>query len=188
MEFSWRLGYNFLNYCNPYVLTKLEDGRLTIGENNVPDEGPKRSDLHIHFSFDFLVLQLSWTFEKEGMKLEWRWKCHPSTNSKKTTVDVLDFLMDANIKLSVSEKTLHLTLHSLAFFFSLQLAKIIIDANMFPNLQEFCLIIKFSLLTVYSLVWYFDNISDFGSSLTSWFSGLNRRRLCGNQNHLTSSN
>ncbi|KAH6821648.1 DNA ligase IV-binding protein [Perilla frutescens var. hirtella] len=44
--------------------------------------------------------RLSWTFEKEGMKLEWRWKCHPSPNSKKTTVDVLDFLMDANIKLS----------------------------------------------------------------------------------------
>ncbi|KAG6393387.1 hypothetical protein SASPL_147628 [Salvia splendens] len=44
--------------------------------------------------------RLSWTFEKEGMKLEWRWKCHPSPDSKQTTVDVLDFLMDANIKLS----------------------------------------------------------------------------------------
>ncbi|XP_057771387.1 DNA repair protein XRCC4-like [Salvia miltiorrhiza] len=44
--------------------------------------------------------RLSWTFEKEGMKLEWRWKCQPSPNSKATTVEVLDFLMDANIKLS----------------------------------------------------------------------------------------
>lgn len=52
------------------------------------------------FFFYFLIVQLSWTFEKEGMKLEWRWKCHPSPISKKTTVDVLDFLMDANIKLS----------------------------------------------------------------------------------------
>lgn len=35
------------------------------------------------------------------MKLEWRWKCKPSTNNKKTTSDILDFLMDANIRLSV---------------------------------------------------------------------------------------
>lgn len=44
--------------------------------------------------------RLSWTFEKQGMKLEWRWKCKPSTNNKKTTSDILDFLMDANIRLS----------------------------------------------------------------------------------------
>ncbi|KAK4478165.1 hypothetical protein RD792_017447 [Penstemon davidsonii] len=44
--------------------------------------------------------RLSWTFEKEGTKLEWRWKCQPSPNSKMTTVEVLDFLMDANIRLS----------------------------------------------------------------------------------------
>ncbi|XP_052206567.1 DNA repair protein XRCC4 [Diospyros lotus] len=44
--------------------------------------------------------RLSWTFEKEGTKLEWRWKCKPSPNSKKTTAGVLDFLMDANIRLS----------------------------------------------------------------------------------------
>lgn len=44
--------------------------------------------------------RLSWTFEKEGTKLEWRWKCQPSPNSKKTTADILDFLMDANIRLS----------------------------------------------------------------------------------------
>ncbi|XP_059298973.1 DNA repair protein XRCC4-like [Lycium ferocissimum] len=44
--------------------------------------------------------RLSWTFEKEGTKLEWRWKCQPSPNSKKTTVDILDFLMDSNIRLS----------------------------------------------------------------------------------------
>ncbi|XP_051127673.1 DNA repair protein XRCC4 isoform X2 [Andrographis paniculata] len=44
--------------------------------------------------------RLSWTFEKEGVKLEWRWKCQPSADSKRTTVEILDFLMDANIKLS----------------------------------------------------------------------------------------
>ncbi|CAN4099589.1 unnamed protein product [Withania somnifera] len=44
--------------------------------------------------------RLSWTFDKEGTKLEWRWKCQPSPNSKKTTADILDFLMDANIRLS----------------------------------------------------------------------------------------
>lgn len=44
--------------------------------------------------------RLSWTFEKEGTKLEWRWKCQLSHNSKKTTADILDFLMDANIRLS----------------------------------------------------------------------------------------
>ncbi|KAG8370344.1 hypothetical protein BUALT_Bualt14G0107200 [Buddleja alternifolia] len=44
--------------------------------------------------------RLSWTFEKEGTKLEWRWKCQPSPDSKKSTAKVLDFLMDANIKLS----------------------------------------------------------------------------------------
>ncbi|KAF3663939.1 DNA repair protein XRCC4 [Capsicum annuum] len=50
---------------------------------------------------------LSWTFEKEGTKLEWRWKCQPSPNSQKTTADILDFLMDANIRLSdeVVDKT-----------------------------------------------------------------------------------
>ncbi|KAL5700947.1 DNA repair protein xrcc4 [Ranunculus cassubicifolius] len=44
--------------------------------------------------------RLSWTFQKEGIKLEWRWKCRPSTNDKKTTTEILDFLMDANIRLS----------------------------------------------------------------------------------------
>ncbi|KAL2507938.1 DNA repair protein XRCC4 [Forsythia ovata] len=44
--------------------------------------------------------RLTWTFEKEDTKLEWRWKCQPSSNNKKTTADVLDFLMDANIRLS----------------------------------------------------------------------------------------
>ncbi|KAL5712274.1 DNA repair protein xrcc4 [Ranunculus cassubicifolius] len=44
--------------------------------------------------------RLSWTFQKEGIKLEWRWKCRPSTNDKKTTSEILDFLMDANIRLS----------------------------------------------------------------------------------------
>ncbi|KAG7650192.1 DNA repair protein XRCC4 [Arabidopsis thaliana x Arabidopsis arenosa] len=44
--------------------------------------------------------RLSWTFEKEGTKLEWRWKCKPSDDSKKITVRILDFLMEANIRLS----------------------------------------------------------------------------------------
>ncbi|CAI0559203.1 unnamed protein product [Linum tenue] len=44
--------------------------------------------------------RLSWSFEKEGMTLQWRWKCQPSPDSKKTTAGILDFLMDANIRLS----------------------------------------------------------------------------------------
>ncbi|CAH9103969.1 unnamed protein product [Cuscuta europaea] len=51
--------------------------------------------------------RLSWTFEKAGTKLEWRWKCQPSSNNKNTTADILDFLMDSNIQLSeeVLDKT-----------------------------------------------------------------------------------
>ncbi|XP_057427326.1 DNA repair protein XRCC4-like [Lotus japonicus] len=44
--------------------------------------------------------RLSWTFEKEGMTLQWRWKCLQSSDCKKTTAEILDFLMDANITLS----------------------------------------------------------------------------------------
>ncbi|KAF5775665.1 putative DNA repair protein XRCC4 [Helianthus annuus] len=44
--------------------------------------------------------RLSWTFEKEGTKLEWRWKFKPAENSMKITSGILDFLMDANIRLS----------------------------------------------------------------------------------------
>lgn len=56
-----------------------------------------------HFLFRWLcnIMQLSWTFEKEGTKLEWRWKCKPSANDKETTAAILDFLMDANVRLSV---------------------------------------------------------------------------------------
>ncbi|OMO54765.1 DNA repair protein XRCC4 [Corchorus capsularis] len=44
--------------------------------------------------------RLSWTFEREGTKLEWRWKLRPSPDSRKVTAGILDFLMDANIRLS----------------------------------------------------------------------------------------
>ncbi|TKY51887.1 DNA repair protein XRCC4 [Spatholobus suberectus] len=44
--------------------------------------------------------RLSWTFEKEGMTLLWRWKCVQSPNSKKSNVEILDFLMGSNVKLS----------------------------------------------------------------------------------------
>ncbi|KAF6173466.1 hypothetical protein GIB67_027161 [Kingdonia uniflora] len=44
--------------------------------------------------------RLSWTFEKQGTKLEWRWKCKASLDDKRTTTEVVDFLMDANIRLS----------------------------------------------------------------------------------------
>lgn len=44
--------------------------------------------------------RLSWTFEKGGMTLHWRWKCMKSPDCKKTTAEILDFLMDANIRLS----------------------------------------------------------------------------------------
>ncbi|CAL4918971.1 unnamed protein product [Urochloa decumbens] len=44
--------------------------------------------------------RLSWTFEKQGTKLEWRWKLQPSPNAQQTISEILDFLMDANIRLS----------------------------------------------------------------------------------------
>ncbi|KAI7734397.1 hypothetical protein M8C21_013867 [Ambrosia artemisiifolia] len=50
--------------------------------------------------FTGLMMLLSWTFEKEGTKLEWRWKFKPAENSMKITAGILDFLMDANIRLS----------------------------------------------------------------------------------------
>ncbi|KAK4801294.1 hypothetical protein SAY86_021781 [Trapa natans] len=46
------------------------------------------------------LILLSWTFEKEGIKLEWRWKCQPSPIPKQTVSGILEFLMDANIRLS----------------------------------------------------------------------------------------
>ncbi|KZV47402.1 hypothetical protein F511_07816 [Dorcoceras hygrometricum] len=50
-------------------------------------------------------MDLSWTFNKNGTKLEWRWKCQPSPDSKKITAEVLDFLMDANIRFELVWKT-----------------------------------------------------------------------------------
>ncbi|XP_047088588.1 DNA repair protein XRCC4-like [Lolium rigidum] len=44
--------------------------------------------------------RLSWTFEKQGTKLEWRWKLQQSPHTQQTIAEVLDFLMDANIRLS----------------------------------------------------------------------------------------
>ncbi|XP_048548836.1 DNA repair protein XRCC4 isoform X1 [Triticum urartu] len=46
--------------------------------------------------------RLSWTFEKQGTKLEWRWKLQPAAHPQQTIAEVLDFLMDANIRLSLS--------------------------------------------------------------------------------------
>lgn len=45
-------------------------------------------------------LRLSWTLEKQGTKLEWRWKCDKAPNDQKVISDILDFLMDANTRLS----------------------------------------------------------------------------------------
>lgn len=56
------------------------------------------------------MLQLSWTFEKEGMTLLWRWKCLLSPDSKKSNVEILDFLMGSNINLSVRFCSLTCTL------------------------------------------------------------------------------
>ncbi|KAJ1293671.1 hypothetical protein BS78_01G086700 [Paspalum vaginatum] len=44
--------------------------------------------------------RLSWTFERQGTKLEWRWKLQPSPNTQQAIFEILDFLMDANIRLS----------------------------------------------------------------------------------------
>nr|ADE76390.1 unknown [Picea sitchensis] len=45
-------------------------------------------------------IRLSWTLEKQGTKLEWRWKCDKAPNEQKVISDILDFLMDANTRLS----------------------------------------------------------------------------------------
>ncbi|KMZ58103.1 putative DNA-repair protein XRCC4 [Zostera marina] len=44
--------------------------------------------------------RFSFTFEKQGVTLQWRWKCQPSCNEKQLTFTVLDFLMESNIRLS----------------------------------------------------------------------------------------
>lgn len=45
-------------------------------------------------------MRLSWTLEKEGTKLERRWKCKKKPNDQKVTSKILDFLLDANTRLS----------------------------------------------------------------------------------------
>lgn len=64
----------------------------------------------IVFMWLMWMLQLSWTFEKEGMTLLWRWKCLLSPDSKKSNVEILDFLMGSNINLSVRFCSLTCTL------------------------------------------------------------------------------
>ncbi|XP_078436976.1 DNA repair protein XRCC4-like [Wolffia australiana] len=44
--------------------------------------------------------RLSWTLEKEGTRLEWRWKCKSSPKSMQTTAQILEFLLDSNTRLS----------------------------------------------------------------------------------------
>ncbi|BAT94760.1 DNA repair protein [Vigna angularis] len=44
--------------------------------------------------------RLSWTFEKEGITMLWRWKCLLSPDSKKSNVEILDFLMGSNDNIS----------------------------------------------------------------------------------------
>ena len=46
------------------------------------------------------VIQLSWTFEKQGVKLEWRCK-KPSPNNQITTASILDFLLQQTYQLSL---------------------------------------------------------------------------------------
>eukprot|EP00252_Welwitschia_mirabilis_P014041 TRINITY_DN31066_c0_g1_i1.p1 TRINITY_DN31066_c0_g1~~TRINITY_DN31066_c0_g1_i1.p1 ORF type:complete len:333 (-),score=81.55 TRINITY_DN31066_c0_g1_i1:98-1096(-) len=45
-------------------------------------------------------MKLSWTLEKEGTKLECRWKCDKAESNQKVICTVLDFLMDANTRQS----------------------------------------------------------------------------------------
>lgn len=44
--------------------------------------------------------KLSWTMEKHGTKLEGKWKCEKAKNDQQITCDILNFLMDSNVKLS----------------------------------------------------------------------------------------
>lgn len=80
-----------------------------------------------------VLLQLSWTFEKQGTKLEWRWKCQPSADDRHVTASILDFLMDANTKLSV-----RITLFPHLSFPLLQvLSPLLQDSNCF-SMQLIC--------------------------------------------------
>ncbi|KAJ7555632.1 hypothetical protein O6H91_05G047500 [Diphasiastrum complanatum] len=45
-------------------------------------------------------MRLSWTMEKNGTKLEGRWRLEKENNEAQVTREILDFLMDSNIKLS----------------------------------------------------------------------------------------
>ncbi|KAK6914045.1 DNA repair protein XRCC4 [Dillenia turbinata] len=78
----------YLGFQQPGSVYKFEDA----------GNGNKRPDSV--FDFTSAIKELSWTFEKEGTRLEWRWKCQISPDNKKTTAGILDFLMDANIRLS----------------------------------------------------------------------------------------
>ncbi|KAK9184495.1 hypothetical protein WN943_024845 [Citrus x changshan-huyou] len=79
---------------------------------------------------------LSWTFEKEGSELEWRLKCRPAIDSKKLTVGIFDFLMDANIRLSVifkgtkKEKTWDLPILGSFIFNRRDLFLLMLDSNL----------------------------------------------------------
>lgn len=44
--------------------------------------------------------KLSWTMEKHGTKLEGKWRCEKAKDDQRTSCEILNFLMDSNVKLS----------------------------------------------------------------------------------------
>ncbi|KAI5061134.1 hypothetical protein GOP47_0023639 [Adiantum capillus-veneris] len=44
--------------------------------------------------------KLSWTMEKHGTKLEGKWRCEKAKNDQEISCNILNFLMDSNVKLS----------------------------------------------------------------------------------------
>ncbi|KAI8011940.1 DNA repair protein XRCC4 [Camellia lanceoleosa] len=84
------------------ITTSIEVGKTSLMNYNQYKAtiGADFLTKEMQFEDRLFTLQLSWTFEKEGTKLEWRWKCKLSPESKKITTGVLDFLMDGTIRLN----------------------------------------------------------------------------------------
>lgn len=62
------------------------------------------SHQHPESSYAFLAdgenRKLTWTMEKHGTKLEGKWRCEKAKNDQEVTCNILNFLMDSNVKLS----------------------------------------------------------------------------------------
>ncbi|OWM74799.1 hypothetical protein CDL15_Pgr004566 [Punica granatum] len=94
--YDTHFGLSIMNGLDSWVCKASEE---EVRERAV-HRRQKQAEKMINQMLGCMDALLSWTFEKEGTKLEWRWKRQPSPNPKKTNSGILNFLMDANIRLS----------------------------------------------------------------------------------------